>query len=63
MARAVCNDVVVAESDDTVVVEENRCFPPESLHDERFQPSERTSICPWKGEAGYLHVIGDGEVN
>ena len=63
MVRATWNDVVIAESDDTVVVEGNHYFPRRSLRDEHVQPSDRTSNCPWKGEARYLDVVVDGEVN
>jgi uncharacterized protein (DUF427 family) len=63
MARAIWNGVVVAESDDTVVVEGNHYFPPESLTRDLLQPSDKTSRCPWKGVAGYFDVVVDGEVN
>jgi uncharacterized protein (DUF427 family) len=58
--QAIWNDVVLAESDDTVVVEGNHYFPRESLREEHFATSAHTSICPWKGEASYLSVeVGD----
>ena len=60
MVRAVCKGVVVAESDATVVVEGNHYFPPESVRPECLQASETTSFCPWKGTAGYHHVVVDG---
>ena len=63
MVRAVWNGVVLAESDDTVVVEGNHYYPREGLHDEHFQASDQTSTCPWKGQARYLDVVVDGEVN
>jgi len=49
--RAVWKDVVLAESDDTVVVEGNHYFPRESLNQEYFTESDHRSVCPWKGEA------------
>lgn len=58
--RALWNGTLLAESDDTVVVEGNHYFPPESLVRERFAASERTSRCPWKGKASYLHVEAGG---
>lgn len=61
--RAEWNGTVLAESDDTVVVEGNHYFPRESLVSERFSPSEKTSFCPWKGTAGYLDVAVDDDVN
>jgi len=61
--RAIWNGTVIAESDDTVVVENNHYFPWKSLVHEHFVPSERTSICPWKGTASYLSVTVSGETN
>jgi uncharacterized protein (DUF427 family) len=63
MARAIWNGVVLAESDDTVVVEGNHYFPPESIDRQYFTPSDRCTNCPWKGEAAYYNVEVDGEVN
>ncbi len=61
--RAEWNGAVLAESNDTVVVEGNHYFPRESLVDANFSPSEKTSFCPWKGTASYLDVKVDGDVN
>ena len=63
MARAIWNGAVLAESDDTVVVEGNHYFPLAALVDEHFRPSDHHSTCPWKGEASYYHVEVGGEVN
>ncbi len=63
MPRAIWKDTVLAESGDTVVVEGNHYFPRESLVEEHFEDSETTSRCPWKGQASYLHVVVDGDVN
>ena len=58
--RAIWNDTVIAESDETVVVEGNHYFPPSSLNDEHFVEVDQTSVCPWKGTAGYFDlVVGD----
>jgi uncharacterized protein (DUF427 family) len=61
--RAVWHDTILAESDDTVVVEGNHYFPAESIRNEHFQPSSTHTTCPWKGEASYYDVVVDGEVN
>lgn len=61
--QAVWNNVVLAESDDTVVVEGNHYFPRESLNQEYFTESSHRSVCPWKGEASYLTVAVDGATN
>lgn len=61
--KATWNGTVIAESSDTVVVEGNHYFPADSLHRQFFAPSDRTSTCPWKGEASYYHVVVDGREN
>lgn len=61
--KATWNGVVIAESQDTVVVEGNHYFPADSLVDEHFAPSSLESTCPWKGEAAYFDVVVNGEVN
>lgn len=61
--KASWNGTVIADSDDTVVVEGNHYFPPESLVMAHFSPSETTSVCPWKGTACYYSVEVDGQVN
>ena len=55
--------VVVAESDDTVVVEGNHYFPADSLRSELFSDTSHTSVCPWKGTASYKSITVDGETN
>ncbi|HEV2640299.1 MAG TPA: DUF427 domain-containing protein [Actinocrinis sp.] len=58
--RAIWNGVVLAESDKTVVVENNHYFPPESVNREFFKESQTHTVCPWKGTASYLTVqVGD----
>lgn len=58
--KAIWNDIVLAESDNTVVVEGNHYFPPESLKKEYFKKSDLTSFCGWKGMANYYSVtVGD----
>ncbi len=61
--QAIWNDVVLAESDDTVVVEGNHYFPRKALREEYFSNSSTRSTCPWKGEASYLNVVVDGKEN
>lgn len=62
MPRAIFNDTVVAESDDTVVVEGNQYFPKESVKAEYLRPSDHHTFCGWKGTASYYHVVIDGQV-
>lgn len=58
--KAIWNGQVIAESDDTVVVEGNHYFPADSIAREFFAPSATRSTCPWKGEASYYSVTVDG---
>jgi uncharacterized protein (DUF427 family) len=60
MATAIFNGQVIAESDETIVVEGNHYFPPESIKSEHFVDHDRTSLCGWKGTANYYTVsVGD----
>lgn len=61
--QAVWNGTVIAESDDTVVVEGNHYFPEDSLRMQYFRRSAWKSLCFWKGVAGYFHVTVDGQTN
>jgi uncharacterized protein (DUF427 family) len=61
--RAVWNDVVLAESDDTVVVEGNHYFPPASVQWQHFTSSDTHTICPWKGTASYHTITANGASN
>ena len=61
--KAVWNNVVLAESTDTVVVEGNHYFPSDSLNEEYFQDSAHTSYCPWKGTASYYSISVGDQVN
>lgn len=61
--KAIWNTVVLAESDDTIIVEGNHYFPLNSIKKEYFHESNRTSLCIWKGKAKYLSVTVDGKTN
>jgi uncharacterized protein (DUF427 family) len=61
--KATWNDAVIAESNDTVVVEGNHYFPSDSVSKDHLQPSSTHTICPWKGEASYYNVVVNGEIN
>lgn len=56
MPRAIWNGTVIAQSDETVLVDGNHYFPADSLLREYFEPSEHTSRCSWKGRAQYFHI-------
>ncbi len=61
--RATWNDTVIAESDDTVVVEGNHYFPVGSVKQDLLVASDTTSVCPWKGTASYYSLSVEGQVN
>jgi uncharacterized protein (DUF427 family) len=61
--KAIWNGTTVAESDDTVVIEGNHYFPAASLHQDCVLSSNHRSMCSWKGEARYLSLFVNGEVN
>ncbi|HUF94836.1 MAG TPA: DUF427 domain-containing protein [Acidimicrobiia bacterium] len=63
MATATWNGRVIAQSDETEMVEGNHYFPPETINREFFRDSAESSACPWKGTASYFDVVVDGEVN
>lgn len=62
MPQAIFNGVVIADSDETVTVEGNHYFPPESIKQEYFSETPTyATTCPWKGVASYYDVQVDGE--
>ncbi|PZG21482.1 hypothetical protein C1I95_07435 [Micromonospora craterilacus] len=63
MPKAVWNDLVVAESDDTVVVEGNHYFPRAALRDDLIRASDTNTFCPWKGTASYYSLEHDGRTS
>lgn len=63
MVQASWQGQVIAESEDTEVVEGNHYFPREDVDLDRLEPSDHRTTCPWKGEASYYHVVVDGERN
>lgn len=61
--KAIWNGTVLAESNDTVVVERNHYFPANSIKRDLFSDSDTHTVCPWKGTASYLNVVVAGAVN
>ena len=61
--KAVWHDAVIAESDDTIVVEGNHYFPPDAINREHFKASDTHTTCPWKGEASYYDVVVEDQTN
>ncbi len=61
--KAIWNGKVIAESNETVVIEGNHYFPKDSIKTEYFKESETNTVCPWKGTASYYTVDVDGSQN
>jgi len=61
--KAMWKNTVIAQSDDTVVVEGNHYFPLASVPANLLEKSDHTSICPWKGTANYYTLVVNGERN
>ena len=61
--QAIWRGTVLADSSDTVLVEGNHYFPADSVRKEHLEPSDKTSVCPWKGTARYYTVRVGGERN
>lgn len=61
--KAIWNDKIIAESDDTIVIENNHYFPADSIKQEYFTESNTHTTCPWKGVASYYTVNVDGKEN
>ena len=61
--KAVWNNEVIAESNDTVVIEGNHYFPASSIKKDYFKQSELRTTCPWKGLASYYSIEVNGKTN
>jgi len=61
MVKVVYNGTVLAESNDTIVVEGNHYFPPSSVKKDLFTKSSTSTVCPWKGTASYYNLEVDGK--
>ncbi|GGB79830.1 DUF427 domain-containing protein [Dyadobacter sediminis] len=61
--KAIWNDQVIADSTETIVVENNHYFPESSVNKELLTKSETHTTCPWKGIASYYNVSVNGDVN
>ena len=61
--KAIWNNQILAESNDTIVIEGNHYFPPQSINKTFFKPSNTHTHCPWKGEASYYNLEVNGKIN
>ncbi len=63
MMKAQWKNTLLAESQETLVVEGRHYFPPHSVKKDFLRESSTRTICPWKGEAGYYDLVVAGEIN
>lgn len=61
--KAIWNDKIIAESNDTILVEGNHYFPPTSINKDFFNMSETNTTCGWKGKASYYTLSVNGQLN
>lgn len=60
MPKAVWNDMIVADSDDTVILEGNYYFPRSALREDVLRESDTHTVCLWKGRASYYSLECEG---
>ena len=63
MVQAIWKGTVIADSGDTVVIENNHYFPADAVNKAYFKPSATKTVCSWKGTAHYQSVVVDGVEN
>jgi uncharacterized protein (DUF427 family) len=61
--KAIWKEQVIAESDETILIEGNHYFPPNSVNKKFLTESDHTSVCPWKGDANYHNITTKEGVN
>jgi uncharacterized protein (DUF427 family) len=61
--KAIWNGQIIAESENTIVVEGNHYFPPDALKKEFFEESATHTTCGWKGVASYFSIVVGEEKN
>ena len=63
MPKAIWNGQIIADSPHCEIIENNLYFPPEAIRREFFQPSDKHTVCGWKGTASYYSLEVDGRLN
>ncbi|MBU6954717.1 DUF427 domain-containing protein [Hahella sp. HN01] len=61
--KAIWNGAVIAESQNTIILEGNHYFPPSAIRSEYFKPSDTHTVCGWKGTASYYDIEVEGATN
>ncbi|MDJ0697285.1 MAG: DUF427 domain-containing protein [Mastigocoleus sp. MO_167.B18] len=63
MTKAIWNDTVLAQSNDTIVIDGNHYFPPDSVNKQYLKESNTHTSCPWKGTANYYDIEVNEQIN
>ena len=61
--KAIWNNKIIAESNETIVIENNHYFPKNSVNKDFLTDSDTNTTCHWKGEASYYSLQVDGKTN
>lgn len=61
--KAIWNGKTIAQSNETIIIERNHYFPPDSVDKGYLKGSDQYSVCPWKGTASYYDIVVDGKTN
>ena len=61
--KAIWNNTVIAQSNETVKLEGNYYFPPGSLVTQFLRDSSTHTTCSWKGTASYYDIVIDDSIN
>jgi uncharacterized protein (DUF427 family) len=61
--KALWNNQIIAESNDTIIIEGNHYFPPKSVNKKFLKHSETKTNCPWKGKASYYDIVANNKTN
>ena len=61
--KAIWNNTLIAESNETVKLEGNYYFPPGSVMTQFLRNSSTHTTCSWKGKASYYDIVVDDEIN
>ncbi len=61
--KAIWNNEVIAESDETIIVDTFYYFPSDSVNYEYLEKSSKQTTCYWKGQASYYTINVRGEKN
>ncbi len=61
--KAIWNNKLIAESNKTIIVENNHYFPADAVSKDFIKPSSTHTTCPWKGVASYYTLVVDGKEN